>query len=531
MEPGPREALQTAWSAIRDAKVSAIPERHTPKVVHLYVLPQSIEAVCEDEEGKLIDRASRLLADSEQNYTKVEKTLLALVLAAVKFETFLDSSATVFTCESKETIKQIQQVHRARRVERLLLQVPPGIEVRMQQRHTTAMLCAEQPPDAILYTDGAAIANGKPTCRAGWGVYCLTEPELSCSGTVQDKPSNQTAELTAIIKACELARKMGWRKVCIVSDSKYALNAVENWLPRWLENGFRDCKNKPLANQDRIKELIEATQGLDIEWRFTEGHAGDFGNDKADELARNAITGTVTCTLVINFGKEQQLADPEIKKTYEEIAKQGGDPNDRYRKFRIVDELLNYVDVNGADPRLVVPKQQRHLLLRLAHDDERYGGHLGVRKTMKKLKSYWWYGMSTDVKAYVRSCNICQQFRNPKGKKVGKLCNIPVSRLFERLHLDIIGPMHSNTKKGNKYVMTGIDAYSRFAFAEAFPDSRTEFCMDFLQDIIALHGAPDYIVTDQGPQYMSVEWGDLMRKFHIIGQTPITRSPMGWMSA
>jgi len=168
-----QEALQTAWSAIRDAKVSAIPERHTPKVVHLYVLPQSIEAVCEDEGGKLIDRASHLLADSEQNYTTVEKTLLALVLAAVKFETFLDSSATVFTCESKETIKQIQQVHRARRVERLLIQVPPIIEVRMQRRDTTdpatAMLYAEQPPDAILYADGAAIANGKPTCRAGGG--------------------------------------------------------------------------------------------------------------------------------------------------------------------------------------------------------------------------------------------------------------------------------------------------------------------------------------------------------------------------
>jgi len=322
-------------------------------------------------------------------------------------------------------------------------------------------------------------------------------------------PSNQTAELTAIIKASELARKAGWRKDCIVSDSKYALNAVENLLPRWLENWFRDCKNEPVANQDRIKELIEATQGLDIEWRFTEDHAGDFGDDKADELARNAITSTVTCALVINFGKEQ-LADPDIKKTYEEIAKQGGDTSDRYRMFRVIDELLNYVYENEGDPRLVVPKQQR---LRLAHGDESYGGHLGVRKTMKKLVLL----VVRNVCRRQSICTflLCQQFKNPKGEQVGKLCNIPVSRLFERLHLDIISPMHSNTKKTNKYVMTGIDAYSRFAFARAFPDSRTEFCMDFLQDIIALHGVPDYIVTDQGPQYMSVEWGDLMRKFHI----------------
>lgn len=233
-------------------------------------------------------------------------------------------------------------------------------------------------------------------------------------------------------------------------------------------------------------------------------------------MAEAAITDEQhKIALVVAFDSQCHLSDPQIRLIYDSLINL---PNPENEKFCIRENLLCCKETPHDAPehyKLVVPKNQCHLLLQLAHDDQVYGGHLGVRKTLRKLRSYWWPGMSNDVAQYVRTCDICQRFKQPKGPKIGKLHPIPVSKLFERLHIDIVGPVHSSTLRGNKYISTEIDAYSRFAFAQANPDSRTDFCLDFLESIIAIHDTPTHIVSDQGPQFMSVQWADAMRKHGI----------------
>ena len=43
---------------------------------------------------------------------------------------------------------------------------------------------------------------------------------------------------------------------------------------------------KPVKNQDLWMAMDEACQRHDITWKWVKGHAGDPGNEKADELAR-----------------------------------------------------------------------------------------------------------------------------------------------------------------------------------------------------------------------------------------------------
>lgn len=86
-----KNALHTVQKHLREAKKQ-------PKIVELYAIPQSIEAVCTDTAGNLIERASKALSESESNYTHVERTLLALALACSKFEPFLCDENTVQGC-------------------------------------------------------------------------------------------------------------------------------------------------------------------------------------------------------------------------------------------------------------------------------------------------------------------------------------------------------------------------------------------------------------------------------------------------
>lgn len=514
------ESLRFIEKALRNAQPAILPDKHSPKIVQLYTLPQSIDVVCEDRSGNLIDRASRLLSESERNYTKVERTLLALVLACAKFEHFLSQDFTVFTTECKDVIHALRMSNRPERVERLLLQIPssmnPLIEMRGASKPEWSLQFDVEPPEATFYTDGASISNGKDTCKAGWVVYCLEQPELSASGEISLNPSNQTAELRAVIEACKIAKDNGFKHIAIVSDSRYVLNSVQVWIPKWLNNEFRNNRKKPVINQRLMLDLMKASENLNVKWCFAKAHGQDFGNSKADELAKSSITNDYhKLALAATFGPEQQLRDPEVRRIYEALSDEGGEQNDRYDRFTVENDLLYFKDPseeNPTDIRLMVPLDQRRLLLQLAHDDQLYGGHLGVRKTLKKLRSYWWEGMTKDAINHVRTCELCQKFKNPVGPKVGKLHPIPVSQLFERLHIDIIGLMHTQTPEGNQYIITAIDAYSRFAFARAYKDSKTNYCIN---SIIAIHGCPDTIVSDQGKQFTGNEWAEMMRKYGI----------------
>lgn len=539
------EVVETIKRCITEAKPQPLLPRNTRKTINLYIMPQSVEVVCTDASGNLIERASRSLAESEQNYTLVEKNLLALILAYNKFEAILDNQMTTFITECPELLKELKLKKRPRRVEHLMLQLPPGIEPNLELKEAISperrLVFDKTPPEATFYTDGASNANGKENCRAGWGVYCLEYPELSKNGLVENSPSNQTAEVQAAIEACKIAKTKNFKDISIVSDSKYVLNAVTVWIPKWIENNFTTNRRKQVINIQHMKELIEAKEGLNINWFFVQGHNNDFGNEKADELAKAALLPHQFNALAI-FDSEEQRRDSQIEAVFDNI--------DNYQdKFIIRDELLYYIDrpvhgnhvnndnlgnnvsnanhVNNANgiQRLVVPKSQRALLLRLSHDDQLYGGHLGVRKTLKKLKSYWWPGIASDVAKFVRGCDICQKFKGIRGPPPGKLHSIPVSRLFERIHMDIVGEIHLETAKKSKYIITAIDAYSRFAFAKAVPEVKTEHCIEFLEEIISIHGCPEHIVTDKGAQFTSNKWSEYTKELGIKHNTTTPYHP------
>jgi hypothetical protein len=59
--------------------------------------------------------------------------------------------------------------------------------------------------------------------------------------------------------------------------------------------------------------------------------------------------------------------------------------------------------------QLVVPEQFRNTVMRLAHESV-LSGHLATRRTLAKvLSEFYWPGVSSDVKRFCQSCDICQR--------------------------------------------------------------------------------------------------------------------------
>jgi ribonuclease HI len=94
-------------------------------------------------------------------------------------------------------------------------------------------------------------------------------------------------ELTAVIEGLNaLTRPCA---VCIVTDSQYVKNGVEQWMDGWKRKGWKTAAGKPVANQDLWQALDSALGPHTVRWSWVKGHAGHPENERADELANRGV--------------------------------------------------------------------------------------------------------------------------------------------------------------------------------------------------------------------------------------------------
>ena len=118
--------------------------------------------------------------------------------------------------------------------------------------------------------------------------------------------------------------------------------------------------------------------------------------------------------------------------------------------------------------QLVLPKECRLVVLRLAHDVP-MAGHLGITKTKDRiLQRYYWPGIFTEVARYCKSCEICQKSQ-PRRPARAEMVPMPlVSPPFHRVAMDIVGPL-PRTQRGNRFILTFCDYATRYPEAVALP--------------------------------------------------------------
>jgi ribonuclease HI len=140
-------------------------------------------------------------------------------------------------------------------------------------------------PSVTIYTDGGADPNPGP---GGWGAVMLHPSSGKKQELRGGEPhtTNNRMELTAAIRALEALRQPC--RVELHTDSQYLRRGVTEWLPGWIERGFRR-KQGELRNEDLWRRLAEAAARHRVQWRWVRGHAGDPHNERADQLASEAI--------------------------------------------------------------------------------------------------------------------------------------------------------------------------------------------------------------------------------------------------
>ncbi len=141
--------------------------------------------------------------------------------------------------------------------------------------------------DVVIYTDGACKGNPGP---GGWGAWLKSgEHEKELWGG-EPLTTNNRMELTAVIEALASLRKRC--AVTIYTDSEYVRNGITKWIHGWKERGWKTADRKPVKNIELWQRLDTMAAGHDVTWRWVKGHAGDPGNERADQLANRGVTSS-----------------------------------------------------------------------------------------------------------------------------------------------------------------------------------------------------------------------------------------------
>jgi ribonuclease HI len=138
--------------------------------------------------------------------------------------------------------------------------------------------------EVFLYTDGACRGNPGP---GGWGAIVVYGAERKELYGGEAHTTNKRMELTAVIRGLQALKRPC--QVRVVTDSKYVMQGMTQWLANWKRNGWRTAAKKPVLNSDLWQALEQAASGHGVQWEWVKGHSGHPLNERADHLANRGI--------------------------------------------------------------------------------------------------------------------------------------------------------------------------------------------------------------------------------------------------
>jgi ribonuclease HI len=141
-----------------------------------------------------------------------------------------------------------------------------------------------QQSNVIMYCDGACLGNPGPGGYAALLMLSTKNNQEKVVAGYELETTNNRMELKAAIAGLQALKRPC--HVTIYCDSQYVIKGMTEWMDGWLKAGFRNARNKSIANVDLWQELLTARNGHTISWRWVRGHAGDEYNERVDEIAK-----------------------------------------------------------------------------------------------------------------------------------------------------------------------------------------------------------------------------------------------------
>lgn len=185
-----------------------------------------------------------------------------------------------------------------------------------------------------------------------------------------------------------------------------------------------------------------------------------------------------------------------------------GNPFERHNFTKIYNMLLYLfhdtgIKINVYHNSIIYPAPAEIKKILQDNHDIPIAGHLGSVRMYNRIKDlYYWKGMRNDIEAYVKACKLCQE-----NKALRRINRAPMqitstsTAPWQRLSLDIVGPLPESGQAKLKYILTLQDDLTKFSVAYPIRSTTAEETSECLLHFISMFGIPKFILTDQGTNF------------------------------
>uniref|UniRef100_A0A669ESG0 ribonuclease H n=1 Tax=Oreochromis niloticus TaxID=8128 RepID=A0A669ESG0_ORENI len=340
-----------------------------------------------------------------------------------------------------------------------------------------------------IFVDGSASKNSLGRNCVGYAV--TTVDTVLEAKALTSSYSAQSAELTAVIRACQLHED---RDINIYTDSQYVFAAVHHFAKIWQNRGMVTSTGNPVQHGNLLKALLEVIR---LPRRLAlckcAAHQKDNsevtrGNNFADQAAKAAAQQPID-TLMSDSSMQIPL---DVLKNEQKAAP----TREQKRWLKCGARLEN--DLMTCNGKPVLPKSLHKTAALVTHGSTHVstGGMVDILS-----KHFYTQDFETSAKVFVRTCMICQK-HNAQGNLRPRRGNFPTPpHPFHTIHMDFI---ELNECQGSKYALVIIDVFSKWP--EIYPVKKADaisvakcLCNHF----IPTYGIPTLIRSDNGTHFVN----------------------------
>ena len=286
------------------------------------------------------------------------------------------------------------------------------------------------------------------------------------------------------------------------------------------------------------------------EYNFVIVYRTGSSNGNADALSRCPPQATnQSAPVAVTSAREtsdsllqQQQADPILQQLYHAVSSSTDRPmhwhksqQSPLRRYYQLWHQLSIIDgvvcrTYKPDPKMdavtvpLLPPSQRQNILYRCHDIPS-AGHQGIAKTLKRVQQEaYWVGMAKEVHLYCINSTVCQKAKPPLPPRA-PLVNTPIGKPWQMLAIDILEvPVSPNN---NCYLLVIMDYFTKWAEAVPLPDQKATSITKAVIKLCSSFGVPDVIHSDQGRNFESLLFREMLTAFGIQKSHTTAYHPQG----
>lgn len=164
--------------------------------------------------------------------------------------------------------------------------------------------------------------------------------------------------------------------------------------------------------------------------------------------------------------------------------------------------------------RVVIPETLKDAVIKELH-----ATHSGVVKMKAIARSFfWWPKIDADIENVARTCHDCAELRDEPPKTELNPWKWP-EKPWHRVHTDFIGPYK------NYNFLLAIDVRTKWPEVFLMKSTMAEATVKVFRNLLSRFALPFQIVSENGLQYTSKEFGDFLKKLGVIHTVSAVKHP------